>query len=88
VSNISDYPISRTVLLASVNTGPHSNGSQFFITTVAASGLDGIFVVFGRVISGKDVIKTAEDVKVGEPSYPYRPIQDVTITDCGEVVEE
>ena len=43
-------------LLSSANSGPHTNGSQFFITVVVTNWLDGIHTVFGKVSSGTDVI--------------------------------
>lgn len=42
--------------LSMVNTGPHTTGSQFFITLVPKHEMDGFFTVFGRVIKGLDVV--------------------------------
>lgn len=70
-------------LLSMANSGPNSNGSQFFITTVKTSWLDGRHVVFGRVLEGMDVVKAVE--ALGSPSGT--PSKQITIADSGELEE-
>ena len=71
----------RPGVLSMANAGPNTNGSQFFITTVATPHLDGRHVVFGQVISGYEVVERMEAAgsRSGATSAP------VMIADCGEV---
>ena len=53
-------------LLAMANSGPNTNGSQFFITTAATPWLNGNHTIFGRVVKGYDVIQKIE--AMGSPN--------------------
>jgi cyclophilin family peptidyl-prolyl cis-trans isomerase len=71
-----DHRVERGVI-AMANSGPNSNGSQFFIVTAdACPWLDGKHTVFGRVSSGMDVV----DEISGSPTGPGdRPLDEIRI---------
>ncbi|KAJ8641025.1 hypothetical protein MRB53_017719 [Persea americana] len=73
---------SHAGVVSMVNSGPNSNGSQFFITTVKASWLDGEHVVFGKVIQGMDTVYAIEG---GAGTYNGKPRKKVIIVDSGEI---
>lgn len=70
-------------LLSMANRGPNTQSSQFFITTRPTPHLDGKHVVFGRVVSGYEIVETIENQPVDQNS---RPLQLVMIANCGELV--
>ncbi|POY72667.1 putative Peptidylprolyl isomerase [Rhodotorula taiwanensis] len=68
-------------LLSMANAGPNTNGSQFFITTVVTSWLDGKHVVFGEVVEGMDIVKAIEALGSGSG----KPKAQIQIAQAGEV---
>ncbi len=68
-------------VLGMANSGPDTNGSQFFITLSAQPNLNGRHTVFGRVITGMDVVEslTARDPQSAPPDQPGDRILSITI---------
>merc|ERR1712216_937794 len=74
-----DIKHKRGGLLSMANAGKNTNGSQFFITTVATPHLNGKHVVFGTVLKGMEVARKIEELN-GTP-----PSKKVTIKTSGEI---
>lgn len=65
------------------NSGPNTNGCQFFITCGRANHLDGKHVIFGQVVDeeGMRVVRMIENVRC----VSERPSVDVRVAECGEM---
>ncbi|KAF3921534.1 Phosphatase [Arthrobotrys entomopaga] len=68
-------------LLSMANAGKNTNGSQFFITTVVTSWLDGAHVVFGEVVENYDLVKKIES----KGSQGGKTSGKIVIADCGTI---
>ena len=74
---------SEAGLLSMANSGPDTNGCQFFITCAPADFLDGKHVVFGKVVDGLLTLRKIENVPTnGNENKPKVP---VLISECGEM---
>jgi FKBP-type peptidyl-prolyl cis-trans isomerase len=71
-------------VLSMANSGPGSNGSQFFITHIATDWLDGKHTVFGKVTTGQDVVdaiaqgdelQSLEIVRVGADAEAFNAVE-------------
>ncbi|CAN8073757.1 unnamed protein product [Agarophyton chilense] len=68
-------------ILSMANSGPGTNGSQFFVCTAKTAWLDGKHVVFGSVVDGLDVVDRIE--KVGSQRGPTS--KEVKVAACGQL---
>jgi peptidyl-prolyl cis-trans isomerase A (cyclophilin A) len=71
---------SKEGILSMANSGPNTNGGQFFITLVPTAWLDNKHSVFGEVVEGMDVVRAIGKVKVGAADRPVTEVRVTSVT--------
>ena len=74
---VSSLTFDKPGYLAMANAGPNTNGSQFFITVVPTTWLNGHHTIFGQVINGMDVVYAIGKVQTSKPGD--KPLKDVVM---------
>ncbi|KAG9009450.1 hypothetical protein FRB93_005386 [Tulasnella sp. JGI-2019a] len=69
----------RPYTLSMANAGPNTNGSQFFITTTVCPWLDNKHTIFGRALTGLEVIHNIENVRTSKTDKPFEDIKIVNV---------
>lgn len=71
-------------LVAMTNSGPNTNGCQFYITCAPCEFLNGKHVIFGKVIDGMNVVRIINEVPI-TTTADSKPKLPIIISECGEM---
>jgi len=75
-----DHSFDKPGVLAMANSGPDTNGSQFFITVAPTPWLNGKHTIFGEVVSGQDVVDRISEVPRNDQDKPLTPVKIIRIS--------
>lgn len=84
------YRFDEPYMLAMANSGPNTNGSQFFVTGSAIKGLEGKHTVFGKVVAGQSVVDAILATTVDANDKPVADviIEKITIRRIGKAAQQ
>ena len=71
---VAELGFDRPGRLAMANSGPNTNGSQFFLTVAPTNWLDGKHTIFGQVVEGQEVVEAISQVKRDQRDKPVEPV--------------
>jgi len=71
---VAELTFAQPGILAMANSGPGTNGSQFFVTTAPTPHLNGAHTIFGQIIQGQDIANAISLTETGPGDRPTTPV--------------